>query len=498
MQASDMSVSVVWVSLFSLLVGITTRRVGGALLLGKQERGFAFLASKRVYEDRHRNSVKSRLRYTHERSLGARLRQGGREARLLFLSTPGDASLPVSSTSPDSRSVHVLAASLEAESDNREGTVASSPHSPHLSSDSPSSSSVQTEEKKKLSRRGKVPLRSSAKGAAKAEEGEGGLRKSWRGDGEQVLVEEGGREVVRWGCNHCEALFKKEAGVHIHATKIHHGVSVGMGDNALSAKSAAVRPFASMGEDALGAKSAGAAPFASMGDNALSAKSAGAAAFASMGENALSAESAGAAPFASMGEDALGAKSVGVAAFASMGEYALCAKNAGAAPFASMGEYALSAKSAGVGQSASMGEYALSAKIAGGLTSVLKTGRGGEGGGEEEEDKGEGGFFKGGGADMISSVNRPPEDFRVLGEKPRFVAIAAQSCSRVALCVGGAELASVDLIDQPAVFRSSRRWGFYSVALLVMAQVAARLAVSLHACYNMSLFPYSATQYRST
>uniref|UniRef100_A0A0G4HQB4 C2H2-type domain-containing protein n=1 Tax=Chromera velia CCMP2878 TaxID=1169474 RepID=A0A0G4HQB4_9ALVE len=218
-----MSVSFVWVSLCSVLVGISARQVSGAFLLGKQERGFAFLVSKRFYEDRQRDSVKSRLRYTHERSLGARLRQGGREARLLFLSTPGDASLRVSSTSRDSRSVHVLAASLEAESDNREGTVASPPRSLYLPSDSPPSSSVQTEEKKNSSRRGKVPVRSSAKGAAKGEEGGGGLRKSWRGDGEQVLVEEGGREVVRWRCNHCGALFKKEAGVHIHATKVHHG-----------------------------------------------------------------------------------------------------------------------------------------------------------------------------------------------------------------------------------------------------------------------------------
>uniref|UniRef100_A0A0G4GG96 Uncharacterized protein n=1 Tax=Chromera velia CCMP2878 TaxID=1169474 RepID=A0A0G4GG96_9ALVE len=116
MQPSYMSVSFVWVSLCSVLVGITARQVSGAFLLGKQERGFGFLASKRLYEDRQRDSMKSRLRYTHGRSLGARLRRGGREARLLFLSTPGDGSLPVSSTSRDSRSVHVLAASLEAQS----------------------------------------------------------------------------------------------------------------------------------------------------------------------------------------------------------------------------------------------------------------------------------------------------------------------------------------------------------------------------------------------
>uniref|UniRef100_A0A0G4FZE9 C2H2-type domain-containing protein n=1 Tax=Chromera velia CCMP2878 TaxID=1169474 RepID=A0A0G4FZE9_9ALVE len=360
-----MSVSFVWASLFSLLVGITASRVGGAFFLGKQKRGFAFLASKRLYEDRQRDSMKSRLRYTHERSLGARLRRGVREARLLFLSTPGDASLPVYSTSRDSRSVHVLATSLEAECDDREGTVASSPDSPHLPSNSPPSSSVQAEEKKKLSRRGKVPVGSSAKGVAKGEEGEGGLRKSWRGDGEQVLVEEGGGEVVRWRCNHCGALFKKEAGMHLHATKIHHGLSVSMGECAIGAKSAGVRPFASMGENALSAKSAGVHPFASTGEYAISAKSAGVRPFASMGKGALSAKSAGAAPFASMGEYAFSAKSAGAAPFASMGKGALSAKSAGAAPFASTGEYALGAKSAGAAPFASMGEYAFSAKSAG-------------------------------------------------------------------------------------------------------------------------------------
>jgi len=162
-------------------------------------------------------------------------------------------------------------------------------------------------------------VRSSAKGAMKGQEREGGLRKSWRGDGEQVLVEEGGREVARWRCNHCGALFKKEAGMHIHATRKHHGeeegdpgskspnrrrnplnnadklcvphqrdarkcslcdprflrrVSVSMGEYALNAKSAGAAPFASMGDNALGAKSVGAPPYVSMGENALSAKSA--------------------------------------------------------------------------------------------------------------------------------------------------------------------------------------------------------------------------------
>uniref|UniRef100_A0A0G4GQN2 Uncharacterized protein n=1 Tax=Chromera velia CCMP2878 TaxID=1169474 RepID=A0A0G4GQN2_9ALVE len=73
-------------------------------------------------------------------------------------------------------------------------------------------------------------------------------------------------------------------------------------------------------------------------------------------------------------------------------------------------------------------------------------GGGGEGQGGEEEDKGDGG--RGGGAAIGSSGNGQPGDFRVLGERPRCVAIAAQSCSRVFVCVGGAELASVDLINR--------------------------------------------------
>uniref|UniRef100_A0A0G4FYD5 C2H2-type domain-containing protein n=1 Tax=Chromera velia CCMP2878 TaxID=1169474 RepID=A0A0G4FYD5_9ALVE len=374
-----MFVSFVWVSLFSLLVGTLAMQRGDVFLPHKQERRSAFLSLKALYQDHHDDRIKSRLRYTHESSLQGRLLRVARGARRLLLSTPGDASLRLSTFSRS-----VVAASLEAGNTNQQGTFAPPPSSPDLPSDSAPSSAVQTKGKKKSSRRGKTPVQARTRGAKNGGQGEGErhLRKSSRGDGEQVLVEvpkkeegDGGRgrgnsniqEEILWLCTHsdCGALFKTEGGLHHHATVIHHRVVAGMGEDALFEKSAGAGPFASMGEPALRAKSAGAGAFASMGESALSAKSAGAGPIASMGEDSLCVKSAGAGPFAGMGKDALCVKSAGAGPFASMGEDALCAKSAGAGPFASMGEDSLCVKSAGAGPFAGMGEDALCVKSAG-------------------------------------------------------------------------------------------------------------------------------------
>eukprot|EP00964_Phaeocystis_antarctica_P068737 scaffold41662_cov59-Phaeocystis_antarctica.AAC.4 len=122
---------------------------------------------------------------------------------------------------------------------------------------------------------------------------------------------------------------------------------------ATSARTAAVKAFASTGGSAEPARSAAVPASASTGGSAEPARSAAAAASASTGGCAASARIAGAAASASTGGGAATARSVAAAASASTGGCAASAKSAAANASASTGGSAASAKTAAAAASAS-------------------------------------------------------------------------------------------------------------------------------------------------
>uniref|UniRef100_A0A0G4H0C3 C2H2-type domain-containing protein n=1 Tax=Chromera velia CCMP2878 TaxID=1169474 RepID=A0A0G4H0C3_9ALVE len=398
--------SLLFFMLFSFLLVVVT----GVFLRDRPKKVSSSVLRRRLLRDWRRRSTKMRLQCGESGSFGGR-RHRREMPRLLFLFVPAVTSV---SASPGVRSV--LAASVS-ESDQHKKTISrSSSLQPPLDPSFSFSSAGKTNEKRrKLTRR---VVRGAGRPEAEREgrRDEEPLKASWRGDGEEVLVEmpvigglsgggegDGKTETAKlWKCNECGGLFETSRGLHIHVGLKHRRWdtrlpkdSAGTGtkamtlkrhrsvkrrwrgwlafaftyDRFLSAHCAALRcelgTTASMGETALSAKSVRAAPFVSMGEDALSARSVVAAPFVSMGENAITAKSVVAAPFVSMGDDALSAKTAGDAPFVSMGEYARRAKSVVAAPFVSMGENAITAKSVVAAPFVSMGEDALSARSVG-------------------------------------------------------------------------------------------------------------------------------------
>uniref|UniRef100_A0A0K6S729 C2H2-type domain-containing protein n=1 Tax=Chromera velia CCMP2878 TaxID=1169474 RepID=A0A0K6S729_9ALVE len=157
--------------------------------------------------------------------------------RLLFLFAPA---LTAVSTAPVVRSV--LAASVSESDQHHKAVPRSSSLQPLLDpSFSFPSAGKKNEKRQKLTQAlvGRA-ARAREKGTSQEVGGEGRedkepLKASWRGDGEEVLVEipvieglpvggegDGKMETAKlWKCNECGGLFKTERGLHVHAALKH-------------------------------------------------------------------------------------------------------------------------------------------------------------------------------------------------------------------------------------------------------------------------------------